>query len=96
MSASDKSPPAPAPGLSRRQFLRASGALTGGLVIGFHLPGANRAALAQAQLPLPLPPSAMPAAVATTPAPFRQAGLSAQCLHRIARQFCDIMMAARS
>ncbi|MEO7760778.1 MAG: xanthine dehydrogenase family protein molybdopterin-binding subunit [Casimicrobiaceae bacterium] len=49
---------------SRRQFLRTSTALTGGLIIGFHLPGANRIALAQDKPMLPAAPSA-----AATPAP---------------------------
>lgn len=43
--------------LSRREFLRRSAALTGGLVIGFYLPGANRAALAQGQAAAPMPAS---------------------------------------
>ncbi|MEP7154559.1 MAG: xanthine dehydrogenase family protein molybdopterin-binding subunit [Betaproteobacteria bacterium] len=43
--------------LTRRQFLKASTA-TGGLVIGFHLFGANRIASAQAPQPAPVPPNA--------------------------------------
>ena len=53
---------------SRRKFLRTSTALTGGLVIGFHLPGANR--IAEAQQPmLPMAPSATQPAPAPAPPP---------------------------
>lgn len=71
MSASNKtSRPVQAPQLSRRQFLRASTALSGGLVIGFYLPGASRAALAQGQAasPMPAAPPAAPAAPLAAPA----------------------------
>ena len=64
MSVSNKtSKPGQAPRLSRRQFLRASTTLTGGLVIGFYLPGGNRVALAQGQgvSPAPAAPPAAPA-----------------------------------
>lgn len=69
MSASDKiARPVQAPQLSRRRFLRTSTALTGGLVIGFCLPGANRAALAQGQVASPKP-AAPPAATAVPAKP---------------------------
>jgi isoquinoline 1-oxidoreductase beta subunit len=69
MSASDKTArPVQAPQPSRRRFLRTSTALTGGLVIGFYLPGANRAALAQGQVALPKP-AALPAAAAVPAKP---------------------------
>ena len=71
MSASNKtSRPMQAPQLSRRQFLRASTALSGGLVIGFYLPGASRAALAQGQAASPMPAAspAAPAAPLAAPA----------------------------
>ena len=71
MSTPDKTTAVSAPRLSRRQFLRASTALTGGLVIGFHLPGANRAALAQTQVapPMPVAPAAAAPAPAAAPKP---------------------------
>ncbi|MEO6407661.1 MAG: xanthine dehydrogenase family protein molybdopterin-binding subunit [Burkholderiaceae bacterium] len=55
------------PRVSRREFLRTSSALTGGLVIGFYLPAANRAALAQSQAPMPAA-AATPAAAPAAPA----------------------------
>ena len=55
------------PRLSRREFLRASSALTGGLVIGFYLPGSIRPALAQSQAPMPAAAGA-PAAAPAAPA----------------------------
>lgn len=72
MSASNKtSRPVQAPQLSRRQFLRASTALSGGLVIGFYLPGASRAALAQGQAASPMPPAAPAAPLAAPAAPAK-------------------------
>ena len=44
---------------TRRQFLKGSTAAAGGLVIGFHLPGANRIANAQAPA-AGIPPTACP------------------------------------
>ena len=67
MSATRKTPAVgQAPRLSRRQFLRTSSALSGGLIIGFYLPASNRAALAQTQGQIPMP--AAPAAASTAPA----------------------------
>ena len=43
---------------ARREFLKKSVAATGGLVIGFYLPGAHRIAEAQAQAAKPAPPNA--------------------------------------
>ena len=66
MSARDRQSPGPAPHrISRRQFLRASSALTGGLVIGFHLPGGNR--VAQAQTTAQPAPAMAAAPVPATP-----------------------------
>ncbi|MEP7083470.1 MAG: xanthine dehydrogenase family protein molybdopterin-binding subunit [Betaproteobacteria bacterium] len=56
-------------GVSRREFLRASSALTGGLVISFYLPGANRAALAQSQTAMPAAAATPAAAPAVPPKP---------------------------
>ncbi len=47
----------PAAATSRRQFLKASSAATGGLVIGFYLPGGNKLANAQAPTAA-IPPNA--------------------------------------
>ena len=70
MRTTDKTLPAVAGAKrSRRQFLRASSALTGGLMIGFYLPGANRAALAQGQAAMPVAPAPAPAAAATPAVP---------------------------
>jgi isoquinoline 1-oxidoreductase beta subunit len=44
--------------LSRRDFLKSSALLVGGLVIGFYLPGSNRFALAQANKQVTYPPNA--------------------------------------
>lgn len=44
-----------AEGMSRRQFMKATGAVGGGLVLGFFIPGANRFANAQAAKPVYAP-----------------------------------------
>ncbi len=46
------------PTVSRRQFLKGSGLLSGALVIGFHLPGGMGRAMAQAPQPMVFPPNA--------------------------------------
>ena len=70
---SSASLPAPAsalPSASRRQFLKASSAVTGGLVIAFHLPSMTRSALAQASpQPTPQPPTPAPMQASQQPAP---------------------------
>ncbi|MES2071604.1 MAG: xanthine dehydrogenase family protein molybdopterin-binding subunit [Pseudomonadota bacterium] len=43
------------PAMSRRRFLKASGVIGGGLVLGFYLPGGNRFANAQAPAPVSAP-----------------------------------------
>jgi isoquinoline 1-oxidoreductase beta subunit len=42
-------------GLSRRGFLKATGAVSGGLILGFFVPGAGRLALAQPDKPMSAP-----------------------------------------
>ncbi|MEO8137650.1 MAG: molybdopterin cofactor-binding domain-containing protein, partial [Betaproteobacteria bacterium] len=64
VSASSGAPTQP----SRRRFLRASSALTGGLAIAFYLPGdANRAALAQTAAQPPMSAGTAPAPAAAAP-----------------------------
>ena len=56
-------------GVSRRDFLRASTALTGGLLIAFHLPVTTRSAIAQSQTAPPAPAGPMQASQQPAPAP---------------------------
>ena len=69
MSAADDKSKAPS-GVSRRDFLRASSAVSGGLVIAFHLPLTSRSALAQTAM-MPAAPSDTPKA-ALPPAATKQ------------------------